>query len=346
MSEEQVRAQQREPLRNEILSTLSKLDALLTPEPPAVDAVPPVESPPDRQPHGPAEALADASPPSGNPAPRMSLGESIVPAPAEAAPDLDSLPNDVAGADQPEPGSTGAASHEPGDNDGEGLSSAPKGEPDAAAVETLRRQVSNLQSRDAVLNSENEDLRSEVEALRTELFTSQAGEKYWRTTYVSEKRGAPEEFEDAPPPVQSVEQAVELAKDKFRQELQFAPNADSQIEGNPFNDANDVWDALKWLGTTYYRSKMGRLRVTDFDQSIKEACGWWYKGDQGETTISRYRDSYTARANGKRYTLTEHIGKGTTFDARYTIRIAFDWDKDKRQVIVGYIGRHQQTGAS
>ena len=46
------------------------------------------------------------------------------------------------------------------------------------------------------------------------------------------------------------------------------------------------------------------------------------------------------------YTLVEHIGKGTTFDARYTIRIAFDWDRDRRQVIVGYIGRHQQTDAS
>jgi hypothetical protein len=91
---------------------------------------------------------------------------------------------------------------------------------------------------------------------------------------------------------------------------------------------------------------MGRLRVTNFDQSIKEACGWWYKSDQGETTVSRYRKSYTARAYGKTYRLEEHIGKGTNFDARYTIRIAFDWDDDLRQVIIGYIGRHQQTDAS
>ena len=62
--------------------------------------------------------------------------------------------------------------------------------------------------------------------------------------------------------------------------------------------------------------------------------------------MSRYEKSYTTRVDGKRYTLVEHIGKGTTFDARYTIRIAFDWDRDRRQVIVGYIGRHQQTDAS
>ena len=60
----------------------------------------------------------------------------------------------------------------------------------------------------------------------------------------------------------------------------------------------------------------------------------------------KFEKSYTTRVDGKRYTLVEHIGKGTTFDGGYTIRIAFDWDRGKRQVIVGYIGRHQQTDAS
>ena len=107
-----------------------------------------------------------------------------------------------------------------------------------------------------------------------------------------------------------------------------------------------MWEALQWLATTYYKSKMGQLRVTNFDQSVKEACGWWYKGDQGETTMTRYRNSYTTHAHGRTYQLAEHIGKGTNFDARYTIRIAFNWDDGLRRVIVGYIGRHQQTDAS
>ena len=164
--------------------------------------------------------------------------------------------------------------------------------------------------------------------------------------YRSAMDGSLEEVGVAPPVVESVFDAVEIAKGRFRQELVFAPNSESSIEDNPFTDPLRVWEALEWLGTTYYASRMGRLRVTDFDQSIKEACGWWYKGDQGETTVSRYEKSYTTRFGGKRYTLLEHIGKGTTFDARYTIRIAFDWDREKRQVVIGYIGRHQQTDAS
>ena len=212
--------------------------------------------------------------------------------------------------------------------------------------DALRTENVGLRDNQQALLSENQDLREEVEALKTELFSSQEREDSWRLAYRTVKDGSAEEVSVSPPAVESVEDAVDMAKGRFRQELLFAPNSESSIEDNPFNDPLRVWEALEWLGTTYYASRMGRLRVTDFDQSVKEACGWWYKGDQGETTVSRYEKSYTTRVEGKRYTLVEHIGKGTTFDARYTIRIAFDWDRDKRQVIVGYIGRHQQTDAS
>lgn len=215
-----------------------------------------------------------------------------------------------------------------------------------AEFDALKTENVGLRDGHQALRSENQDLREEVEALKTELFSSQEREDSWRLAYRTVKDGSYEEVGVSPPVVESVEDAVEMARGRFRQELLFAPNSESSIEDNPFSDPLRVWEALEWLGTTYYASRMGRLRVTDFDQSIKEACGWWYKGDQGETTVSRYEKSYTTRVEGKRYTLVEHIGKGTTFDARYTIRIAFDWDRDKRQVIVGYIGRHQQTDAS
>ena len=220
--------------------------------------------------------------------------------------------------------------------------------PAVNVAEYTALQSENLGLRDTAqaLRSENQDLRDEVESLKTELFTSQEREDSWRLAYRAVMDGSLEDVGVPPPLVESVHDAVEMAKNQFRQELLFAPNSESSVEDNPFVDPGRVWEALKWLATTYYSSRMGRLRVTDFDQSIKEACGWWYKSDQGETTVSRYKDSYTTRVDGRRYTLVEHIGKGTTFDARYTIRIAFDWDRDRRQVIVGYLGRHQQTDAS
>lgn len=216
----------------------------------------------------------------------------------------------------------------------------------AAEFAALQSENQSLHDDAHALSSENQDLRDEVELLKAELYESQEMEESWRLAYLSSKGGVPDAIADTPREIESVNAAVEAAKERFKGQLTFAPNSESEIEGNPFIRPEKVWEALQWLADTYYKSKMGQLRVTNFDQSIKEACGWWYKGDQGETTVSRYRKSYTAYAHGKTYLLQEHIGKGTNFDARYTIRIAFNWDDGLRRVIVGYIGRHQQTDAS
>ena len=223
----------------------------------------------------------------------------------------------------------------------------PQAHPDAAAeIERLKTEVGSLLENVNSLNAQMQALKDHNEALETELQDSQRREDSWRIAFRSAKDDSPEVESEEALEIESVNDAVELAKSRFRQELVFAPNSESSVEENPFTHPQRVWEAFRWLATTYYASKMGRLRVTDFDQSIKEACGWWYKGDQGETTLSRYEKSYTTRVDGRRHWLAEHIGKGTSFDARYTIRIAFVWDRDRRQVVIGYIGRHQQTDAS
>lgn len=224
------------------------------------------------------------------------------------------------------------------------LADQPAVNPDEYAA--LQSENHGLHDTVDALRSENRDLRDETELLKMELYDCQEMEDSWRLAYLSAKEGYLEDDADQTPEVESVKAAVDLARQRFKRELKFAPNSESEIESNPFIRAERVWEALQWLATKYYESKMGRLRITNFDQSIKEVCGWWYKGDQGETTMSRYKKSYTAFAYGKTYWLAEHIGKGTNFDARYTIRIAFDWDDNQRQVIIGYIGRHQQTDAS
>ncbi len=333
ISEEQERSRQRAALQPAILETLKAIDSLMTGEAPAPLPVPPAQASVPPEPLDSPDSAAS------------SVRE-------QEAGNTHSEPGATAPQQPLEPVPTLAATLQEASPSGELLPSASP-EPDVsssgAAVEArLALQVENqgLPDDSTALRSENQDLREEVDALKTELFGSQEREDSWRLAYRTARDGSLEEVGVAPPVVESVHDAVEMATARFRQELVFAPNSESDIEDNPFTDPAKVWDALQWLATTYYASKMGRLRVTDFDQSIKEACGWWYKGDQGETTISRYRDSYSTRVDGRRYTLVEHIGKGTTFDARYTIRIAFDWDRQRRQVVIGYIGRHQQTDAS
>ena len=328
-SEERERAKLRDALQPSILETLREIGALVTGE----------SSTPVDIPEG---TTATKDPASSQEAPDLLQNEpTSPPVPAPVSDPLPSKPESR----QPTPLPKVHAPIEPapaiapaGDT---GNSGASIGHMDALQSENV-----GLRDNATALHSENQDLKDEVETLRTELFSTQEREDSWRLAYRSAMDGSNEEVGVAPPVVESVQDAVDMARGRFRQEMLFAPNSESSIEDNPFTDPARVWEALQWLGTSYYASRMGRQRVTDFNQSIKEACGWWYKSDQGETTVSRYKESYTTRVNGKRYTLLEHIGKGTTFDARYTIRIAFDWDRDRRQVIVGYIGRHQQTDHS
>ena len=328
ISEERERSKRRDALQPAIVDALGDIDALMTGEPGGESAVSPTPTA-GVAPRGPVgvNAVGDSPRPSAGPlnsTPQDTSTELNCPSSGQQhLPVVGSAASDVR-VEIAEPQSF--TEHE---------------------YEGLLSENSGLRDNAVALRSENQDLRDEVESLKAELFSSLEMEESWRMAYRSAINGAATHVEkEAPPQLDSVDAAVEMARNRYKQELLFAPNSESTIQDNPFIDPAKVWEALCWLATTYYASRMGRLRVTDFDQSIKEACGWWYKGDQGETTLSRYEKSYTTRVDGKRHWLAEHIGKGTTFDARYTIRIAFHWDRERRRVIVGYIGRHQQTDAS
>lgn len=326
ITEERERSQKRAVLQTSIMESLSGIAELMTGDPDDASLVEPASGDANDAP-GPVEGPAN---------PSTDLNSAPHPVPHSVSDREHSLTSSLQEAQHATATAT-ANDDLPPEN---------KGTVALAEFQAMRSENDNLVEIAEVLRSEVAGLRDELEAVKTERHSSEEVAESWRMAYRSLLNGPEEEPEERQPDVDSVNAAVEMARNRYKQELLFAPNSESSIEDNPFVDPGKVWEALRWLADTYYASKMGRLRVTDFDQSIKEACGWWYKGDQGETTVSKFEKSYTTRVDGKRYTLVEHIGKGTTFDARYTIRIAFDWDREKRQVVVGYIGRHQQTDAS
>ena len=192
------------------------------------------------------------------------------------------------------------------------------------------------------LQIENRDLREVRDELRRELHDSRLMAESWRIAL--RKPGADEL--DETPPIGSLEDAVNLARNRFVGRLKIWPNSKSEIEDNPFDSPLQAWDALEWLATTYRDSRMGKISVPDLDASIREACGWWYKSHQNESTVSKYEEWYSATVDGCTYRLHEHIGTGSSRDSRYTIRIGIDWDKRRNRVVVGYVGQHPKTDAS
>ena len=90
----------------------------------------------------------------------------------------------------------------------------------------------------------------------------------------------------------------------------------------------------------------GEDNLPNLDVSIRKACKWWYRGHQSNMTVNKYKDWYTTKVGNKIHELKKHIGTGSSKDARYTIRIAFDWDTIQERVVIGFIGQHQQTDAT
>ena len=229
--------------------------------------------------------------------------------------------------------------------------SSPESELDALAEYAGSEDLAAGISREEYesVHSLNQALEQEIKRLEGELYESQQKEDGWRTAYYEydeSRKGPDEAIEDEALGMDDVGHVIARAKGRFQDRLLFQLNSDSAVEDNPFERPDQVWKALQWLATIYYQSRVGDITVPDFDLSVREACGWWYKPSQGETTMTSYRNSYTTQLDGKTYWLKEHIGKGTNRDSRYTIRIAFDWDRERKAVVVGYIGRHQQTDQS
>ena len=220
-------------------------------------------------------------------------------------------------------------------------------------LDSLRQVNDLLSSENAQLRQDSDHLRADVSTLndqisqfRDELSQSREMQEYWRRTYVSASAGQTRDEEEQPVQVANVKDALTLAEKTFPDQLRLVLNSKSN-KNSPFQRPEEVFDALAWLATEYHRQRSNPGDAPNFDMLIKEACpGWSYKSKQTEVTKEQFAEWYTTTLDGKTYELDAHIGKGNSFDPQQTIRIAFDWDDDLKQVIVGFVGRHQRNRRS
>ena len=111
--------------------------------------------------------------------------------------------------------------------------------------------------------------------------------------------------DDTPVSIDSVGEAVALAREAFADRLLIKLNSRSN-ENTPFAHPAEVYDALAWLATAHDDGN---------DHRMAEACsGWTYKTSQREESIAKYREWYETLADGKPWYLGAHIGKGTSRD--------------------------------
>ena len=208
----------------------------------------------------------------------------------------------------------------------------------------LRAENERLVDANRSLVSENELLKEQAGQIASELGESRNLAENWRLSYQESRRSQALMPVEPMPELESVEQAVRLAQQKFSDRINFQLIAKSDTS-IPFDNPRQVWDALEWLATTYYDAKTGGSGETDLGLSLRQACGWHYTPAQSPVTMGQYREYYEIWLRGRKRELVEHIGTGNGYN-RGTIRVAFLWDADEKRLVVGYIGRHQRTDAS
>ena len=204
-------------------------------------------------------------------------------------------------------------------------------------IDRLHSEHDRLAQANTTLEAERRLLDSENVELRAKLKQGPDLEEYWRRFYAAPKSEQ----------VRNVSEAVARAKELFPEQLVFALNSKSDKD-SPFQKPAEVLAALAWLATDYHNLRWTKPGEDPrFEERLKKFCpGWSYKPHQANATKRQFAEWYETGIEGRRYELGEHVGKGTSADPQKTIRIAFAWDEERGQVIVGYIGRHQRNRRS
>ncbi len=196
----------------------------------------------------------------------------------------------------------------------------------------LHSENKRLAAKNVGLEADKESLDSKNKELETKLSDSRDLGDYWRQFYAMSEQ------------LRCVDDAVSRAKEQYSNQLVFALNSKSDKDIQ-FQKPEEVFAALAWLATDYHYLRWASTgEEPRFDERLRKSCsGWSYKPHQANTTMKQYREWYTTDYQGHTYELGKHLSKGTSGDPQNMIRIAFAWDKEHNQVIVGYIGRHQKN---
>jgi hypothetical protein len=200
------------------------------------------------------------------------------------------------------------------------------------------------------------DLREKVQSLQQQVSDARLAEEKamseaesWRRAYIEAMRASKGQAADAMAlatlPPTSVKDVVQRIEQEFKDHIVFALNRRSQVDDNPFEDTENLYEALRFLGTTYLQAREGHEPCADLGVACREASGFFYEPHQSDITIGMYKDYYMTKWKGKTIKLKSHVGKGSSKDPRYCIRVAFEFDESERVVVVGFLGQHQRTGA-
>ncbi len=206
-------------------------------------------------------------------------------------------------------------------------------------IDALKQQIEDLkketdqyvdqieeveQERDRA-REENSGLRYQVRELRSRLY-EQTGE-------------APDASASL---VDTYDDLPEWIRNCLAGRLELHSRAEKGLKSARFNDPHLVCRALLLLANEYRDMRLGEGSQQEYEVALQRlelrdgpSITDSRAGEEGETYYVRY-----PLPSSPRRFLELHLRKGSSKDERYSLAIYFFWDKDKSQVVVGWLPSH------
>lgn len=198
------------------------------------------------------------------------------------------------------------------------------------------QDVNELEGRLLDTEEANEGLKQQIADLDKKIRTLQFQLKQARDSSASEE--AAQETELGPDSLAEMTSALQSC---YGDQLEITGNAERTMKKSPYEDVGRAWSAFKVLATHFYGAFTQQLQMQDAIEELRLVPGE-YAGNNSKVTAGRF-DGYERSHNGKKYILNKHIGLGNARDPRHCFRLYFEWDPDRRKIVVLHAGEHLDT---
>jgi hypothetical protein len=123
------------------------------------------------------------------------------------------------------------------------------------------------------------------------------------------------------------------------------PRALGEAKKSTYENPDLIHQALELLAVTYTGVKANKVRR----EALKEGAlrlGLFIGGSVDPSRAGMEGDEYFVNFVGRRRFLDQHLGRGTSRDPRYAMRIYFFFDEESGRVVVGWLPSHLSNSLS
>lgn len=170
-------------------------------------------------------------------------------------------------------------------------------------------------------------------------------EQLRKLQYALASRSADVEHAIAAPAAQREWRLSDLAEwaDLHADEITVLPRAIAEAKKSVLVNQELVFEALGMLATTYRAVKLSMVSRDEL-KARADQLGLFLGGSV--QFAGEYGDAYFVQHGGRRRLLDQHIGRGSSRDPRYSLRIYYFWDDDAQRVVVGWLPSHLPNSLS